>query len=57
MKNLSNIDIKEVKRIIEKDYPLININEIKTINNGRDNIVFEINNTYIFRFPKNEPTS
>lgn len=41
-------------KIIQKDYPVLKIKSFKTINNGWDNFVIEINNKFIFRFPKRD---
>lgn len=52
MQIIENITIEKAKEIITKDYPELNIFKVVLINNGWDNVVFEINEEYIFRFPR-----
>jgi aminoglycoside 2''-phosphotransferase len=51
---IDNISPEKVKTIIKRDYPNFEIESIKILKSGWDNSVFEINNDYIFRFPKKE---
>lgn len=52
MKILPTFDINTIKNTIQNDFPSILIKNIKLITNGWDNMVAEINDEYIFRFPK-----
>lgn len=51
---IDNISLEKVKEIIKLDYPNFVIDSIKILKSGWDNSVVEINNDYIFRFPKKE---
>lgn len=51
---IDNISIEKVKEIIKLDYLNFIINSIKILKSGYDNSVVEINDNYIFRFPKKE---
>jgi hypothetical protein len=48
------LSINRVKKIINYDYPKFIIKSIKPLKGGWDNFVFEINEKYIFRFPKKD---
>jgi len=52
MNILPTFDIDTIKQIIQNDFPGIAIKNINLIANGWDNMVAEINDEYIFRFPK-----
>ncbi len=49
---IQNDKISTVKKVIQADLPNLKIKSIKIIPHGWDNIVAEINNEYIFRFPR-----
>jgi aminoglycoside 2''-phosphotransferase len=44
--------IKQVKKIISQHFPDLEIKEIILLGEGDNNCAYEINNQYIFRFPK-----
>lgn len=48
-----NIDTKTIQSIIVLDFPDLKIDSIQVTNNGWDNMVVEVNDHLIFRFPKN----
>lgn len=45
--------VKQVKKIISQHFTDFNIEEIKYLGEGANNCVYEVNNIYLFRFPKN----
>lgn len=47
-----NFDTDEVKQLLEKELPQIQVRTISLLDNGWDNVAFDINGEYIFRFPK-----
>lgn len=52
MKIIPNFDLKNIQRVIASDFSELKIEKITLIDNGWDNVVVEINNDLIFRFPK-----
>ncbi len=46
------MDIEQYKRTIEKCLPQLKINSVVPVFSGWDNFVLEVNDEYIFRFPK-----
>lgn len=46
--------VKQVKKIISQHFTDFNIEEIKYLGEGANNCIYEINNKYIFRFPKHQ---
>lgn len=51
-KELSKSQLNIFIKMIQEDYPDFNIKSIKPLKSGWDNFVLEINQIYIFRFPK-----
>jgi len=49
---LNNLQLNKFKKLIKADYPDFEIKAIKPLKEGWDNFVVEINNSYVFRFPK-----
>ncbi|MFA6255385.1 MAG: aminoglycoside phosphotransferase family protein [Patescibacteria group bacterium] len=54
MQFIDNLSLKNLKTIIIADYPSLKIKSTKIINNGWDFLALEINNKYIFRFPRQQ---
>jgi aminoglycoside phosphotransferase (APT) family kinase protein len=54
MKILPWFDTKTIQNVIISDFPDFKIEKIILINNSWDNLVAEINDRYIFRFPKDD---
>ncbi|MBI2639511.1 MAG: aminoglycoside phosphotransferase family protein [Candidatus Sungbacteria bacterium] len=52
MKILPKFDLDIIKAAIASDFPELKIKKITLIDNGWDNVVVEINDNMIFRFPK-----
>ncbi|MDP4084907.1 MAG: phosphotransferase [Bacillota bacterium] len=48
------IPIKKARLLIEKQFPQINPIQISHFGEGFDNTVFNVNNQYVFRFPRRE---
>jgi len=46
------MDIEQYKHAIEKFFPQFKINSVVPVYSGWDNFVLEVNDEYIFRFPK-----
>lgn len=51
---MKNVEIpkEKAKKLIESQFPSLNIEHIKSVGEGWDNVVYMINSEYIFRFPK-----
>lgn len=49
---LKDFSLTNIKGIIQNDFPQIEIKSIKPITDGWDNFVVDVNDEYIFRFPK-----
>jgi hypothetical protein len=47
---------EEVKDLLQKELPQLNIQNITLLDNGWENAVFDVNGEYIFRFPKTQET-
>ena len=45
---------EEVRSLLTKDLPQLQINEVLPIQTGRENFVVEVNGDWIFRFPRDE---
>lgn len=54
MKIIHKFDLETIKDAIVNDFPDLEIKNMKLIDNGWDNVVIEINDELIFRFPKDE---
>lgn len=54
MKIVKDFSLDNIRKIINQDFPELNIRTIKSTTIGWDNFVVEINSKYIFRFPKNQ---
>jgi aminoglycoside phosphotransferase (APT) family kinase protein len=54
MKIIPNFDLDTIQRVIITDFPELKIEKITLIDNGWDNVVVEINDDLIFRFPKDD---
>lgn len=54
MKIIPSFETNAVRAVLASDFPEFEITNIKLINNGWDNLAAEINNEWIFRFPKSE---
>lgn len=54
MKIIPHFDLDTIQNAIVSDFPDLKIEKITLIDNGWDNVVVEINNDLIFRFPKDD---
>lgn len=54
MKILTNYNLEAIKQLILADFPSLKIDSVDLVDNGWDNLVVEINNNLIFRFPKDK---
>lgn len=54
MKIIPNFDLKTIQSVISSDFPELKVEKITLIDNGWDNVVVEINDNIIFRFPKDD---
>lgn len=54
MKVVKDFSLDNIRKIINQDFPELNIRTIRSTTIGWDNFVVEINSKYIFRFPKNQ---
>jgi aminoglycoside 2''-phosphotransferase len=46
--------LENIKLIIARDYPALEVYNIKVLGEGMDNIAIEVNDLYVFRFRKNK---
>lgn len=54
MKIIPNFELNTIQGVIMADFPDLKIEKITLIDNGWDNVVVEINDQIIFRFPKDD---
>jgi len=54
MKIIPHFGASTIQSIINRDFPAIETQSIRIIENGWDNLVAEVNNNLIFRFPKDK---
>lgn len=54
MKIIPNFELNTIQGVIITDFPELKIEKITLIDNGWDNVVVEINDDLIFRFPKDD---
>lgn len=54
MKIISNFELNTIQGVITTDFPDLKIEKITLIDNSWDNVVVEINDQIIFRFPKDD---
>ena len=52
MKIIPNFELNTIQGVITTDFPDLKIEKITLVDNGWDNVVVEINDNIIFRFPK-----
>lgn len=51
---LENPSVKSISRTIAKDYPSLKIESVDILDHGWDNVVAEVNDELIFRFPRED---
>lgn len=54
MKIIPKFDSETVQKVISTDFPDLKIESVRLIDNGWDNLVAEVNDRFIFRFPKGD---